>query len=299
MPDPTVADLLKTYLAERNITRETQRKLFSAQIGFEPSYFDKILSKDNRRPNRGTLLRISDGLRLGEAERGALEQAAAHPARHDGYLKATKAEACKEESISMRRAFLLLTGPEDPSKFPYAPIRRGTRWERVVARSGVVFGPYDVVARVTTPLGVSVLDYSQFLFQKYDALRTIETIPLRDDMRFYVDKSFSNEHLGESDYIWATIFVQTLGGRRSIEFPDIFFEASEKEEFWGGVHMLTAGITVGQFDSVVEILAANLGVLQRYVRKAQAYAWETYGREAHTITYFARQLAPRKLIAEF
>lgn len=297
MASQTVAGLLRTYLAAKKL-RTTHYRQFSARIGLDPKSIENIL-KGESHPTRGTLLKIADGLRLDEAERKELARASGHDAQHAGFLRKTQAEQYQETAISMRRGVLLLTAPEDPSRLPYSAIRKGTTWERVVARSGVVFGPYDAVVRVTTPEGVSVLDYSQFLFQKHDLLRTVETIPLRDDMPIYIDKTFSDEHLGDSDYIRATIFIQALGGERSVEFPEIFHEVAEKEDFWGGVHLLTAAITVGQFDSVAEILASNLDILQSYVREAQLHAWKMYEREAHTITYFATHLSCRKLVAEF
>jgi hypothetical protein len=296
-PEQTVGHLLRTYLADNQITRDRQYKLFGPLIGLEPSYIKKILDTELH-PTRGTLLKIADGLRLGAEQREALELASGHRDDHAGFLNETHAEEYEESSISMRRGILLITGPEDPSTLPYSTVKKARNW-RVAARSGVVFGPYDVLVRVTTSEDMSVLDYSQFLFQNYDVLRTVETIPLRDDMPIYLDKTFSNEHLGDTDYVWATIFIQALGGTRSIEFPDIFYEVAEKEEFWGGVHLLTGAITVGQFDSVVEILACNLDILQTYVRAAQSHAWKQHKREVHTITYFATHLNRRKLVAEF
>lgn len=45
---------------------------------------------------------------------------------------------------------------------------------------------------------------------------------------------------------------------------------------------------VGQFDTVVEVLAANLSHLQRYVRSAQEIANDA-GRNVHTVTYFSQR----------
>jgi transcriptional regulator with XRE-family HTH domain len=293
----TVPDLLKTYLTEGHL-RPNHYRQFSVRIGLDRLHIEHIL-EGRSKPTRGTLLKIADGLRLDAGRREALERASSHYPQHKGFLEETKAKQYEESVISMRRAILLLTAPEDPSKLPYDAITHGKEWKTVVARSGIVFGPYDVVVRVTTPKGVSTLDYSQYLYQRNDLLRTVETIPLRDDMPIYIDKTFSGEHLGESDYIWATIFIEALGGQRSVEFPEIFYEVAEEERFWGGVHLLTAAITVGHFDSVVEILASNLDVLQHYVREAQSHAWTKYNREAHTITYIATHLSRRKRIAEF
>ena len=76
-----------------------------------------------------------------------------------GSLKKTKAKRYKEDEISMRRAVLLLTAPTDPHLMPSRAKRRD-----VSTRSGVVFGPNDVVVRVNTPKDLSVLEYADKLF---------------------------------------------------------------------------------------------------------------------------------------
>jgi hypothetical protein len=296
MSEETVGALLDSYFKKRRKS-DAHWASTSEQAGLDHQHIKRIIKPKagtNPKPEVGTLLKIADALRLNDDERAALEQASGH--LKPGCLKRTHAERYEEPTISMRRAVLLLTAPKDPSPLPEALKRKDKRYAEVAIRTGVVFGLHDVVVRATTPFGVSVLNYSQELFDR-GKLRTVETIPLRDDMPIYLDKTFSNEHLGDADYLWATIFVEALGGERKPEFPEIFYDVAQGERFgfWGGVHLLTAAITVGQFDSVVELLAVNQDVLQRYVREAQDFAWAEYGREAHTITYFSNHLRKPKI----
>jgi hypothetical protein len=224
-------------------------------------------------------------------EREDLERAAGEP---PGSLRLTKAERLQPQAdkISMRRAVLLLTAPTDPHELPFRSKR-----PRVATRSGVVFGWHDVVVRITTPEDESVLDYADHLF-KSGKLRTIETIPLRDDLPVYVDQGFNPDGLHADDYYWAVIFVQALGTPKKGEFRDSFHDVALRPEFKGGIHLLTAAIAVGQFDTVVEILAANLTKLQDYVRDAQKLSNER-GREVHTVTYFALRWIQRPLNGAF
>lgn len=298
MSEETVGALLERYFKKRR--KEEYYASVSLQAGLARQAIERIIDPDPKsKPQKqycGTLLKIADALRLDDQEREGLERASGH--LKPGSLKRTHAEPYQESTISMRRAVLLLTAPKDPSRLPDKLKQKDRRYANVVTRTGVVFGLHDVVVRATTPVGVSVLNFSQALFDQFK-LRTVETIPLRDDMPIYLDKTFCNEHLRETDYLWATIFVEALGGDRKPEFPEIFYKVAEQEKFWGGVHLLTAAITVGQFDSVIEILAVNQDVLQKYVRESQDFAWAEHGREAHTITYFANHLRPLPLIAEF
>lgn len=191
----------------------------------------------------------------------------------------------------MRRAVLLLTAPEDPHKLPF-------RVRNVATRSGVVFGWHDVAVRITTPEGSSVLDYADRLFEK-GSLRTIETIPLRDDLPAYVDQHFSSKDLNAGDYFWAVIFVQALGTPpEKIEIRDTFHYVASRPKFHGGIHLLTAAVAVGRFDTVVEILAANLSLLQHYIRDAQKLSNER-GQDVHTVTYFALRWEQKPVAAAF
>lgn len=131
----------------------------------------------------------------------------------------------------------------------------------------MVFGWHDVVVRLTTPENVSVLEYVDDLFTA-KSLRTIETILLRDDLPMYVDRTFVADDTLTRDYRLATIFVQALGDCKKPEFIDIFREVAGWEEFRGCIHLLTAAVAVGQFDSVVEVLASNVDQLKSYVRRA-------------------------------
>ncbi len=299
MSEETVGGLLESYFKKRR--KEDYYASVSLQAGLARQHIKRIIEPEHgKKPQRqtcGTLLKIADALRLDDDERKALEQASGHK---PGSLKKTQAERDQEPTISMRRAVLLITAPKDPSPFPDTLKQKDKRYAEVATRTGVVFGLHDVVVRATTPVGISVLNYSQELFDRFK-LRTVETIPLRDDMPIYLDKTFSNEHLGDTDYLWATILVEALGGERKPEFPEIFYSVAEQEKFWGGVHLLTAAITVGQFDSMIELLAVNHDVLQKYVRESQDFAWAKHGREAHTITYFSNHLRkPRTpVVTEF
>jgi hypothetical protein len=232
---------------------------------------------------RGTLLKIAAALDLSEEERRELARASGQKA---DWLAATVAARVHEEKISMRRAVLLLTGPTDPYGLHFHKRQGG-----VAARSGIVFGWHDVVVRLTTPEGVSVFDYVDDLF-KAEALRTIETILLRDDLPMYVDGDFSGDETLVRDYRLATIFVQALGNRKKPEFIDVFREVAGWKEFRGCIHLLTAAVAVGQFDSVVEVLASNVIQLKKYVRTAQAESRERR-KEAHTVTYIAEQWRQR------
>ena len=89
-------------------------------------------------------------------------------------------------------------------------------------------------------------------------------------------------------YYWAVIFIEALTTTKTPEPRDIFQKVALRPEFKGGIHLLTAGVVVGQFDTVVEVLAANLSHLQKYVRAAQESANDA-DRDVHTITYFARR----------
>lgn len=290
MPEHTptpVGNLLKKYAKSKN-------KLYadvSERAGLDDQTFEKIVEGETKDPSFGTLIKIADALGLSQAHRDELEAAAGHEA-HAGFLRKCEAGLLDgQDGISMRRAVLLLTAYQDPSDLPTDVVKRphikGTLYARTSTRRGVVFGVHDTVIRATTPVGLSVLDYSQMLFRE-GQLRTVETIPLRDDMPCYVDTAFSCKHLSRKDYVWANIFVQGLGGDPALEFPKIFQDV-ERMNFHGGVHLLTAAITIGQYDSVVEVLAANIDVLQDYVRSCQDSALDQ-GREAHTVTYVSMRV---------
>jgi hypothetical protein len=299
----SISSVLYGFLTKRKLTLQSHWVSIGHRAGLGRQAIERLVEPkgEDPHPTRGRLVKVAEALRLDADERAELERVSGH-SDHPGFLRETRAklldgpQATSEDvpvtaprkPISMRRAVLLITAPEDPSK---KLGRKATTppWNEVAFRSGVVFGAHDYVLRATTPEGVSVLDYSQWLFEK-GRLRTVETVPLRDDMPIYLDREFSNAHLFDNDYVWATIFIQALGGVRKPEFPKIFYEVSEDQRFWGGVHLLTAAITVGQYDSVVEILASNLDVLQNYVRDAQRFALDEHQREAHTVTYFATHL---------
>ena len=312
MSEQTVGRLLRQYLAKRGIGPKYYGSL-SRRAGLSPGHVAKIVSGSTR-PELGTLLKIADAERFTDDERAALEMASGG-ALPPGSLKktlATRYPSVEEERemnngkrprlrFSERRAFLLLTGPRDPSRVPRTLAKTHDSYADVAWRAGVVFGPYDAIVRVTTPEGVSVLDYAEDLYRLgEDEVRTVETIPLRDGMpAIYLDKQFSTQHLKKRGYRWATIFLQDLGGERSREYTEIFYEVSEDREFRGALHLLTAAVTVSQYDSVVEVLVANLDVLQKYVRDAQRHAWEEYGRRVHTITYFATEIQRQEHALEF
>ena len=102
----------------------------------------------------------------------------------------------------------------------------------------------------------------------------------------YLDHEFRQGGLEANDYYWAVIFVQALSTPKKPEFREIFHSVSKRSDFKGSIHLLTAGVAVGQFDTVVEVLAANLPRLQKYVRDSQRLATDE-GRQVHTVTYFA------------
>jgi transcriptional regulator with XRE-family HTH domain len=267
------------------------------QAGLNRTQLTKIRNGTN--PYRGTLFKLAEALRLDADQRATLERLSGHAETNPGFLADTHAEPIRETRLTMRRAILLLTAADDPAELPYTlrnrMVRRG---RRVSVRSGVVFGAHDAVVRVTTPDRMSVLEFSDTLFDEYP-LRTVETILLRDDKEMFLDTTFTNQHLGVDDYHWATIFIQALSGKRKPEFPRLFAEVAEREKFWGGIHLLTAAVTLGRHDSVAEVLAGSLDVLQSYVREAQREA-ELHKRPAHTVTYFATHLKKHKPhIADF
>jgi hypothetical protein len=238
---------------------------------------------------RGTLLKIAAAMGLKPSEREELERAVEYV---PGSLRETRAERLESDKISMRRGVLLLTAPTDPHLLPL-----DSTLLDIATRTGVVFGWHDVVVRITTPEDRSVLDYADDLFES-GALRTVETIPLRDDLPIYVDREFSFEGLRTGDYYWAVIFIQALGTPTKLELRDMFYEAASKPEFQGGIHLLTAAVAVGRFDTVAEVLAANLLQLQAYVRGAQQLCSDE-GQEVHTVTYFALRWQQRPSIAAF
>jgi hypothetical protein len=283
-----VGSLIAEYF-ERRDWEPHQYLVVSKRAGLARQWVERTINSrgEKRKVSRGTLLKVAAAMDLNTSERTALENAIGKP----GSLRKTEAELLEEDELSMRRAVMLLTAPTDPHLLPFRA-RRG----EVAIRSGVVFGWHDVVVRITTPEGVSVLDYSDRLFKskslRSTALRTTETILLRDDLPVFVDRSFTEEGLHADDYHWAVIFVQALGTPEDPEFRDIFHEVASRIDFQGGIHLLTAAIAVGQFDTVVEVLAANLSCLQRYVRAAQERSNEL-GREVHTVTYFAENWQQR------
>ena len=136
---------------------------------------------------------IAEGLRL-DADQGKLEQASCHHVRHPGFLKETKPRSIRN-SDSRMRARRSCSSPRLKIRRNFPTMRSHTvRSGKTSVRSGIIFGPYTSACRATTPEGVSVLDYSQFLYQRNDLLRSAETIPLRDDTPIYIDKMFSDEH---------------------------------------------------------------------------------------------------------
>jgi hypothetical protein len=277
-----------------------QYRQLSTQAGLDDQIIEKILGGAIKKPHRVTLVKIADVLRLGDVERATIERLSGHTQK--GFLKECRAieeahDGSEPPAMSMRRAVLFITAPEDPLDMIYNS-RRWKNWSKIALRAGSVFGVYDIAVRVTTPPGTTVFQYGDDLFRE-GSIRTIETIPLRDDMPIYLDKAFSNEHLKETDYHWAMICLQALGGERDIEFPQIFFEVAEQKMFWGGVHLLTAATAVGQYDSVVEVLVSNLEILKKYVRKAQNVAKEKYSRDLHMISYVAIAMKTWKTASEF
>lgn len=289
MPDrsgselPSVGECIARCFEERGWDQPKYAEL-SKNAGLDDQWAERTIEAGNgkgkpRRARRGSLLKIAAAMDLTAAERSELESSAGLPEKS---LKATKAMRIKQGKISMRRAVLLLTAPTDPHRLPLQ-----LKVKDVARRSGVVFGPHDVVVRVKTPPKVSVLEYADRLFAS-KRLRTLETIPIRDDLPMYVDGEFSKSELHDDDYYWAIIFIEALTAKTKPEPRDIFYEVAFRPEFKGGIHLLTAGVVVGQFDTVVEILAANLGHLQKYVRAAQESASQV-GRDVHTVTYFAQR----------
>lgn len=262
----------------------TEYKLISEQAGLNRQWAERtILGPPNAKIHRGSLLRFAAAIELKEGERRSLESA---NGEDQGSLRATNAKAIElSDGISMRRAVVLLTAPTDPHKLPF-------RVGRAATRSGVVFGWHDVVARITTPDGTTVLEHSDKMFET-GQLRTIETIPLRDDLPAYVDQDFDCAHL-DKDYFWGTIFVQALGTPGQPELQHLFQAVSERTIFKGNIHLLTAAVAVGQFDAVVEVLAAKIENLQDFVREAQKLSRER-SQHIHTVTYFAAQWEQKSL----
>ncbi len=258
----------------------------SKEAGLDDQRVQSIIEPRSGKPpqvRRGTLLKVAAALDLSGEERSELSQATGH---ESNWLAATVAARIHEEKISMRRAVLLLTGPTDPYGLHFHKRLGG-----VAMRSGIVFGWHDVVVRLTTPENVSVLEYADDLF-KAEALRTLETILLRDDLPMYVDRDFVVDETLVRDYRLATIFIQALGDRKKPEFVDVFREVAGWKECRGSIHLLTAAVAVGQFDSVVEVLASNVEQLKNYVRKAQRHGRDQ-GKEAHTVTYIAEKWRQR------
>ncbi|HEX8053548.1 MAG TPA: helix-turn-helix transcriptional regulator [Thermoleophilaceae bacterium] len=309
MAEETLASLLKRFLADRGFRELSSYRVMSRRGGLDDQAIERILSGKTKRPSRAKLLRIVETLRLEQHERNALEAASHHSETHPGFLTVTRAERVpapgqepalgpgrvREGPMWMQRGVILLTAFGDPSDLIKEYTKKSGPWGNVAWRSGVVFGPYDVVVRATTPKGKSVMDFAEQLFEDGEdpderwMVRTIETIPLRDDMPFYLDPAPSHDHL-TPNCVWATIFIQALGGERQPEFPQLFYERANQPDFWGGVHFLTGAVTIGQYDSVVEIIAGNVNILKEYVRAAQKHAaTKPYDRHAHTITYYTHQ----------
>jgi hypothetical protein len=282
--------LIARYFAERG-WGEREYNSVSKSAGLDDQWVKRTVQRRGPTGNakRGSLLKLAAALDLSHEKRVELASAAGLP---EDSLRLTMAEKIVEPSISMRRAVILLTAPTDPHLSPFRVKLPG-----VAIRTGVVFGWHDVVTRVTTPDDVSVLDYADRLF-KGGKLRTVETIPLRDDLPTYVDREFDKEGLDAGDYFWAVIFVQALGTPKKPEFRDIFLDVSRRSDFKGSIHLLTAGVAVGQFDTVIEVLAANLSRLQKYVRDSQMLAQEKH-REVHTVTYFAPRWTQQPPNGEF
>jgi hypothetical protein len=273
----SLGTLIARYLAEHRV-EPRDYGLTSKRAGLDDQWIEKTIKRNASTAKRGSLLKIAAALELTPEERMELELVAGLP---ESSLLATKAEEICEPTVSMRRAIILLTAPTDPH---LSPLR--VKIPGVAIRTGVVFGWHDVITRVTTPKGVSVLDYVDRLFNG-GKLRTIETIPLRDDLPIFIDREFDEKGLEDGDdYYWAVIFVQALGTPKKPEFRDIFLKVAQRSDFKGGIHLLTAGVAIGQFDTVVEVLAGNFSRLQKYVRDSQMHAIEE-GRQVHTVTYFA------------
>jgi len=285
----TAARGVGEVLAELFLSREmndTHWASVSKAAGLDDQRVQSIIVPRSGKPpqvRRGTLLKIAATLELDQEERSRLSTAAGH---ESDWLAATVATLIHEKKMSMRRAVLLLTGPTDPYGLHFHKRLGG-----VSTRSGVVFGWHDVVVRLTTPKDVSVLEYTDALFRS-DSLRTLETILLRDDLPMYVDSDFPTDETLVRDYRWATIFVQALGDAKKPEFVDVFREVANWEPYRGCIHLLTAAVAVGQFDSVIEVLASNLDQLKNYVRAAQAHARDQE-KEAHTVTYIAEKWRQR------
>lgn len=258
---------------------EPDYKLMSEQAGLDHQWAKRtIKDRPNAKAHRGSLLKFAAAMELTSEERSAFETANGEV---NGSLRATEAEQVHlRDGISMRRAVVLLTAPTDPHKLP---LRVG----KAATRSGVVFGWHDVVARVTTPPGASVLKHSDLLFET-GQLRTIETIPLRDDLPAYIDQDFTSTGLTVGDYFWAVIFVQALETPGKPELQHLFHTVAKRPKFRGNIHLLTAAVAVGQFDAVVEILAARIVSLRDFVRDAQKLCSDR-SQQVHTVTYFAAQ----------
>jgi uncharacterized protein with GYD domain len=278
-----VGGLLLEFLTAHGI-EGYQYKQLGERAGLDRTRVARIVAETDRnvKHDRSTLIRLADAIQLTDDERERLEAVAGYP-NSPGFLRRTEPVRHQESGMSLRRGILLLTAPTDPSRLPASVARS----ERASVRSGVVFGPHDVVVRVTAREGSNIFAFADALFSK-GPVRTMQTIPLRDDMPIYLDKDLNAEYY--SHYILATIFVEALGGPRKPEFPELLYEVAMSGSFAGGLRLLTAAVTVGQYDSVVEVLAANREILQRFVREAQAYALKERGREAHMITYFATDL---------
>lgn len=280
-----IGEVLSESIRKRGMERVHWAQI-SKEAGLDDQRIQSIITPRSGKPpqvRRGTLLKLAAALDLDQEERGKLARAAGQERE---WLAATAATLLREPKVSMRRAVLLLTGPTDPYRLHFH-----TRQGGVSTRCGVVFGWHDVVVRLTTPKKVNVLDYADDLF-KADSLRTLETILLRDDLPMYVDSDFVADDTLVRDYRLATIFIQALGDSKKPEFIDVFREVAAEKPFRGSIHLLTAAVAVGQFDSVVEVLAANLEQLKNYVRAAQACAREQ-GKEAHTVTYIAEKWRQR------
>lgn len=276
---PSVGECIARYFETRGWDDSKYAEV-NKNAGLARQWVDRVVDgRDGRKPRRASLLKIAAAMDLTAAERRVLEAAAG---LRKGSLRATRAEKVQEKEISMRRALLFLTAPTDPHRLPLQ-----VKVDNVSTRSGVVFGRHDVVVRVYTPEDLSILEYADRLFAS-KKLRTLETIPIRDDLPIYVDRKFSKSELHAGDYYWAIIFIEALTTKKTPEPCDVFHEVALRPEFSGSIHLLTAGVVVGQFDTVVEVLAANLSHLQRYVRSAQETANDA-GRNVHTVTYFSQR----------
>ncbi len=289
LENPRLWQLITHFFEARDWDR-SYYTIVSERAGFDDWKVERIVDRQEAQASRGTLLKIAAAMGLDPSERKELEQVVV------GYPRAnlceTRAEPLVLDRVSMRRGVLLLTAPTDPHLLPL-----NSAQHEVATRTGVVFGWHDVVVRITTPESRSVLDYADELFGSND-LRTIETILLRDDLPTYIDQAFSVEGLDTGDYYWAVIFVQALGTPTKVEVRDLFSETASEPDLQGGIHLLTAAVVVGRFDTVVEVLAANLLKLQAYVRSAQKRCSDD-GQEVHTVTYFALQWDQMPSIASF